>query len=57
MVSTSWTKRLPIPAEGGLIVKEVRATSAIPAGSTVFFHLHNHGMNSWALVELSASGG
>jgi hypothetical protein len=50
-------EKLPIPAPGGLIVKEVRAARAIPAGSPVFFHLHNHGMNSWALVELSRSGG
>jgi len=50
-------EKLPIPAAGGLIVKEVRALRAIPAGTPVFFHLHNHGMNSWALVEVSARGG
>jgi hypothetical protein len=45
---------VPIPSEGGLIVREEFAPQAFPAGTPVFFHLHNHGDNSWSLVELSA---
>jgi hypothetical protein len=45
---------VPIPAAGGLLAVEVEAPQAFAAGTPVFFHLHNHGDNSWALVELSA---
>lgn len=47
-------ERIPIPQPGGLIVKQARAERAVPTGAPVFFHLHNHGGNSWALVEVSA---
>jgi len=47
-------ERVTIPGPGGLLVKEVRVTSDIPAGAPVYFHLHNHGDNSWSLVEVSA---
>jgi hypothetical protein len=47
-------ERVPIPGPGGLIVRKIVAERAIPAGAPVYFHLHNHGANSWALVEVSA---
>jgi hypothetical protein len=47
-------ERVTIPQSGGLIVKQMRAERAVAAGSPVYFHLHNHGTNSWALVEVSA---
>jgi hypothetical protein len=47
-------ERVDIPGPGGLLVKEMRVTRAIPAGAPVFFHLHNHGANSWSLVEVTA---
>jgi hypothetical protein len=50
-------ERIPIPSPGGLIVRQLRVERAIPAGAPVYFHLHNHGANSWALVELSAGPG
>jgi hypothetical protein len=45
---------VPIPSEGGLIATSEVAMNAFEAGTPVFFHLHNHGDNSWSLVELSA---
>jgi hypothetical protein len=45
--------RLPIPQAGGLIVQKTVAERAVPAGAPIYFHLHNHGQNSWALVEVS----
>ncbi|HEX6243143.1 MAG TPA: hypothetical protein VFZ61_19655 [Polyangiales bacterium] len=48
-------ERVEIPAPGGLLVKRVTAPRAIPAGALVHFHLHNHGANSWSLVEVSAA--
>ena len=47
-------ERIPIPSHGGLIQREVVAGRAFDKGSPVLFHLHNHGDNSWALVEVSA---
>jgi hypothetical protein len=49
-------ERVPIPAAGGLIVRQIQVTRAIAAGTPVYFHLHNHGTNYWALVEVSAGG-
>jgi hypothetical protein len=47
-------ERIPIPQPGGLITRQLRVTRAIPMGAPVYFHLHNHGANSWSLVEISA---
>jgi hypothetical protein len=47
-------ERIPIPMPGALIVRELRVERDIPAGAPIYFHLHNHGANSWALVEVSA---
>lgn len=47
-------ERVEIPAPGGLIKVEVVIDHAMAAGAPVHFHLHNHGANSWALVEVSA---
>lgn len=46
-------ERIPIPQAGGLIARQVKATRAIAAGTHIYFHLHNHGANSWSLVEVS----
>jgi len=47
-------ERVPIPAEGGLLTASLQVEQAIPEGAPVYFHLHNHGDNTWALVEVSA---
>jgi hypothetical protein len=46
-------ERVAIPGPGGLLSRELRAERAIPSGAPVYFHLHNHGSNSWSLVEIS----
>ncbi len=46
--------RVPIPSEGALIGPVWQAPRDIAAGTPVYFHLHNHGTNSWAMVELSS---
>lgn len=46
-------ERVPIPQPGGLLSVEVIAETGIEPAAPVFFHLHNHGDNSWALVEIS----
>ncbi|HTU61600.1 MAG TPA: hypothetical protein VMF89_24260, partial [Polyangiales bacterium] len=52
--TTVLDQTVPIPSEGGLIAATEVAMNAFEAGTPVFFHLHNHGDNSWSLVELSA---
>lgn len=52
--TTLLDQTVPIPSEGGLIAIEEAAISSFPAGTPIYFHLHNHGDNSWSLVELSA---
>jgi hypothetical protein len=47
-------ERIPIPQSGGLIARQLKLEHALPAGAPVYFHLHNHGANSWSLVEVSA---
>jgi hypothetical protein len=47
-------ERVKIPQPGGLIAKQLQLVRAIPEGALVHFHLHNHGANSWSLVEVSA---
>jgi hypothetical protein len=47
-------ERVPIPQAGGLVKSQVQVTRSIAAGAPAYFHLHNHGANSWALVEVSA---
>jgi hypothetical protein len=50
-------ERIPIPSPGGLVVRQLRVERAIAKGAPLYFHLHNHGANSWALVEVSAGPG
>jgi hypothetical protein len=46
---------IPIPAPYGLVQGEWITDVAIPAGTPVALHLHNHGYNSWRVVSLEAS--
>jgi hypothetical protein len=46
-------ERIAIPQPGGLLARQVTLERALPAGLPVYFHLHNHGANSWSLVEVS----
>ena len=50
-------EHIPIPSPGGLIVRQLRVERDVPVGAPVYFHLHNHGANSWALVEVSSGPG
>ncbi len=48
-----WEEHLRIPGPADARDLELVAPADFPAGSTVVFHLHNHGFNSWMLNELS----
>jgi hypothetical protein len=47
-------ERVQIPSAADVVDRYVAVDHKIPAGSPVVFHLHNHGANSWALLEISA---
>ena len=48
-----WQTTLPVPADSGLVYEEVIVGEAWPSGTPIWFHLSNHGVNTWSLVELA----
>lgn len=48
-----YEETLDIPAESGMSAPEWTAERDYAAGEAVYFHLHNHGANSYNLIELS----
>lgn len=46
-------EQVPIPRPAALRESSYVATASVPAGAPVWFHVHNHGANSWSLVELT----
>ncbi len=51
--SVIWETSLPVPAISGLIYEEMTVTEPWPAGTSIWFHLSNHGVNTWSLVEFA----
>lgn len=51
---TIWQRSVVIPSEGALLLDTVDAPRAWPTGTPVVFHLHNHGANTWNLLEVIA---
>ncbi len=49
-----WERRIAIPSDAGLIEEEVSLAAPIQAGEPVFFHLHNHGENSYNLLQVGS---
>lgn len=47
-------ERIPIPSRSQVLVRSVLAPRPVPAGASVYFHVHNHGANSYALISISA---
>lgn len=47
--------RIDIPAEANFLDEQWVSTIDVPAGTPVHFHLHNHGINSYRLAELSVT--
>ena len=50
---------IPLPAsevvDAEMVVQEVTLSEDLPTGTPAVFHLHNHGENTWNLVEISAN--
>ncbi len=47
-----WEAAVDIPSEADIYDLRIPVGFDVPAGSAVEFHLHNHGYNSWTLLEL-----
>lgn len=52
-----WEERLPIPSPNDLIIARFQPDKVWEAGTEVNFHLHNHGVNDWRLIDISAEPG
>ena len=50
-----WSLKKEVPAESSLIEDTWPSSRDYVAGDDVYFHLSNHGENSWSLLELSAT--
>ena len=44
-----WEEHPPIPSDSDFFFVERSLSRTVPSGSTVVFHLHNHGVNDWKI--------
>ncbi len=49
---TVFEATVDIPADAGVVVEEVELPFEAPRSTPVYFHLHNHGANTWVLLDL-----
>lgn len=47
-----WEQTIPIPSEGQLLKGIFEVDEAVDAGTSIQFHVHNHGVNTWELVSI-----
>ena len=50
-----WEVDKEVPSESGLIYEQWEASRDFKQGDDIYFHLSNHGENTWSLIELSAT--
>lgn len=50
-----WELDKEVPSESGLIYEQWEASRDFKQGDDIYFHLSNHGENTWSLIELSAT--
>ena len=50
-----WEKTVEIPGRANVFNIEVPADFSAPAGTPVYFHLHNHGRNNWTLASMGVA--
>ena len=48
-----WETYIDIPAESRLFTTQISLSDDYFAGEEIYFHLHNHGVNHWRLVNLT----
>ena len=47
-----WEQAVKIPTEAEIFDVKVPLDFEAPAGTPVEYHLHNHGYNTWTLLQL-----
>lgn len=47
-----WETNVPIPSPGAIVEGEIVVDRALPAGTELQWHVHNHGPNSYDLVRI-----
>jgi hypothetical protein len=52
-----WTLRVPIPGPPAVFEDSFTIERAIPAGTEIQVHVHNHGPNSWELGDIRMTPG
>lgn len=50
---TLWSLTIPLPARANYLEPRFSAPANVAAGVPLYFHVHNHGANSWYLLYLS----
>jgi hypothetical protein len=48
-----WTHQVSIPGLADIVTVEFALTESAPAGSALYFHVRNHGYNTWQLSPLT----
>ena len=53
-----WEQDIAIPGKANAFMIDLPAPKAWPKGTPVYFHLHNHGQNTWTVgeVEVEVAG-
>lgn len=51
--ATGWSATRAIPSPSALVAEEVIVVEDAPAGTPIFFHVRNHGANSYELLDLT----
>ena len=53
-----WEQDIAIPGKANAYTIDLTLDFTAPAGTPVYFHLHNHGQNTWTLgaIEVEATG-
>ena len=46
-----WDVLIPIPGEAELVMETLESEVDAPAGSEAYFHLHNHGSNTYNFID------
>jgi hypothetical protein len=49
----AWTRDVPVPASAQVISLSIDVGVSQPAGAPIWFHVRNHGYNSWHLGRLT----
>jgi len=51
-----WAETRPIPSTAALEATRIPSPEDVPMGTPIYFHVRNHGSNSYELLELSIVG-